>query len=33
LDTQTALQNVRDAAFAISAMEATIGRIVPDVIT
>jgi phosphoglucomutase len=33
LDTQTALQNVRDAAFTISAMEATIGRIVPDVIT
>jgi phosphoglucomutase len=33
LDTQTALQNVRNAAFAISAMEATIGRIVPDVIT
>jgi phosphoglucomutase len=33
LDTQTALQNVRDAAFAISAMEAVIGRIVPDVIT
>ena len=30
---ETALQNVRDAAFAISAMEATIGRIVPDVIT
>jgi phosphoglucomutase len=33
LDTQAALKNVRDAAFAISAMEATIGRIVPDVIT
>jgi phosphoglucomutase len=33
LDTQTALQNVRDAAFTISAMEATIGRIVPDVIS
>jgi len=33
LDTQTALQNVRDAAFAISAMEAIIGRVVPDVIT
>ncbi|AGI66674.1 phosphoglucomutase Pgm [Octadecabacter antarcticus 307] len=33
LDTQTALQNVRDAAFAISAMGATIGRTEPDVIT
>jgi phosphoglucomutase len=33
LDTQTALQNVRDAAFAISAMEAIIGRVVPDAIT
>jgi phosphoglucomutase len=33
LDTQAALKNVRDAAFAISAMEATIGQIVPDVIT
>jgi phosphoglucomutase len=32
-DTQTALQNVRDAAFAISAMDAVIGRITPDVIT
>lgn len=32
-DTQSALQNVRDAAFAISEMAATIGRIEPDVIT
>ncbi len=33
LDTQTALENVRDAAFAISAMGDTIGRTKPDVIT
>ena len=32
-DTQTALQNVRDAAFEISDMNAIIGRIEPDVIT
>ncbi len=32
-ETQNALQNVRDAAFEISAMQAHIGRIVPDVIT
>ncbi len=32
-DTQTALKNVRDAALAISAMGATIGRTEPDVIT
>ncbi|SMX33274.1 alpha-D-glucose phosphate-specific phosphoglucomutase [Octadecabacter ascidiaceicola] len=32
-DTQTALQNVRDAAFEISEMQATIGRVDPDVIT
>lgn len=32
-DTQTALQRVRDAAFEISDMKATIGRIKPDVIT
>jgi phosphoglucomutase len=32
-NTQIALQNVRDAAFAISAMNANIGRIEPDVIT
>ncbi len=32
-DPQTALQNVRDAAFAISKMQATIGRTTPDVIT
>ena len=32
-DTQAALKNVRDAAFAISAMHAHIGRTKPDVIT
>lgn len=32
-DTQTALQQVRDAAFEISEMKATIGRVEPDVIT
>ena len=33
LDTQAALQTLRDAAIAISALETTIGRTEPDVIT
>jgi phosphoglucomutase len=33
LDTQVALQTLRDAAFAVSSLETTIGRTEPDVIT